>query len=253
MSTFEVQASEDQDFVGSLIEKDLVFVDISAFIELLMTDDMSSFDKDSLSKLQALFRGRKTRDGAYKRAKEGATILCPFLASPPSVLEATLSLMNFGWQIGSNLEGSALLPTCQGISPESVFFDLGCGDGTMLIGIARATGAKCIGVEIDNTLCRTARRRAAEAGVGDIVEVQECDLAAFTFGANSPTVVFAFLVPSCLTVLSRALFRSLASGTLLILYKFPLPAEDGWTPLKEVVVEDAVKAGAQATVYLYKV
>jgi SAM-dependent methyltransferase len=215
---------------------------------------MSSFDNDSLSKLQALFRGRKTRDGAYKRAKEGGTILCPFLASPPSVLEATLSLTSVRWQTGSALEGSALNPSLdRGLGPESVFFDLGCGDGTMLIGIALATGAKCIGVEIDNTLCRTARRRAAEAGVGDIVDVQECDLAAFTFGSTTPTVVFAFLVPSCLTVLSRVLFRSLAPGTLLILYKFPLPADDGWVALKEVEVEDAVKAGAKTTVFLYKV
>ena len=209
---------------------------------------MPGFDSDALSKLQAVLRGRRTRNGAYKRAKEGATILCPFLASPPSVLQAVLSLTNATTSTDTHTDLNKL-------NSSSVFYDLGCGDGTVLIGIAKATGAKCIGVEIDETLCLTAQRKAAEAGVGDHVEVRQGDLATFSLRdeatASQPIVIFAFLVPSCLDVLSQSIFKHLASGTVLLLYKFPLHVKHGWVIQREVVVADAVKMGAEAIVFMY--
>ena len=81
-----------------------------------------------ISKLQALFRGKVAREGEYKRAKAGADILCPFLASPPSVVAAILQLSN--GQLGK----------------DSLFYDLGCGDGQILTGVAAATGDNNIGV-----------------------------------------------------------------------------------------------------------
>ena len=68
-----------------------------------------------------------------------------------------------------------------------------------------------------------------------------------------PRVLFIFLVPSCLTVLSIGLLRSLPTGTLLLLYKFPLPEADGWVPVEQRTVDDAVKPGAKALVFLYRV
>jgi len=192
-----------------------------------------------ISKFQAVFRGKVTREGEYKRAKEGADILCPFLASPPSVVAAILQ------QTSGKLGGK-----------EAVFYDLGCGDGQVLIGVAAATGAKCIGVDISDMLCATARRKSLEAAVETLVDVRQGDLSTFSFNCDSdgiPTVVFAFLVPSCLQVLSRGLFKTLPKGASLLTYKFRLPAEEGWEPVTVVAVDDAVKAGALASVFCYVV
>ncbi len=67
----------------------------------------------------------------------------------------------------------------------------------------------------------------------------------------SANIQLYILVPSCLMVLSKSIFRRLKTGTFLMLYKFPLPTEDGWTPITEMIVDDAIKAGAQASVFLY--
>jgi SAM-dependent methyltransferase len=199
----------------------------------LTSTSAKSMDSLGISKLQALFRGKTTRKGEYKRAKEGATVLCPFLASPPSVLDAVLKL------------------TDKKLNSDSSFYDLGCGDGQILIGVAKMTNARCVGIDISEILCATARRRAREAGVEDRVNVRVGDLAELSLDDEEPTALFAFLVPSCLMVLSKSIFRRLKTGTFLILYKFPLPTEDGWTPITEMIVDDAVKAGAQASVFLY--
>ncbi len=191
-----------------------------------------------ISKLQALFRGKVTREGEYKRAKAGADILCPFLASPPSVVAAIVQLSN----------GQ--------LDKDSLFYDLGCGDGQILTGVAAATGARCIGVDISDLLCSTAHRKALEAKVEALVQVRHGDLSSFSFdyaGDGIPAAVFAFLVPSCLQVLSQGLFKTLPKGVLLLLYKFPLPVEDGWIPITEVIVDDAVKVGSLARVFCYLV
>jgi len=201
----------------------------------MMTENMVA---KGISKFQALFRGKVTREGEYKRAKMGADILCPFLSSPPSVITAILQHAN--GKLGKY----------------SILYDLGCGDGQVLIGVAAATGAKCIGVDISDFLCATARRKSLEASVGSLVEVWRCDLSTFSFNFDrdgTPTAVFAFLVPSCLQVLSKGLFKTLPKGTLLFLYKFPLPLQDGWTPFAEATVDDAVKQGSLATLFCYLV
>ena len=177
-----------------------------------------------ISKLQALMRGKKTSEGEYSRAKAGATILCPHYASPPSVIEAILSL------VGNKLDDA-----------DSLFYDLGCGDGTVLIGVASALhNTTCIGIDVDATLCATARRKRSEVetNISDRITIRQEDLAQFSFSSNdegdcikngaSPSVVFAFLVPSCLKILSGTILKDLEKGTILLSYKFPLPEVDGW-------------------------
>ena len=214
---------------------------------------MSSFDVSALEKLQAKWKGMRTREGEYARAKAGATILCPYLASPPSVVDAVLKLAQVKLSENSF----------------SLFYDLGCGEGNVLVGVAKALekidvqSCHFVGIDIDSTLCATARRRVLEAGLQEKVEIRQQDLATITSFTSYtgkdhtvdkvilPSVIFVFLVPSCLEILSKVLFKDLPQGTYLILYKFPLPSSDGWHPVATVTVDDAVKKGAKSEVFLY--
>src|SRR5215207_1935913 len=59
------------------------------------------------------------------------------------------------------------------VGPGDTVYDLGCGDGRIVIAAARDFGARGIGVEIDPVLVREARENARKAGVADKVEIRQ--------------------------------------------------------------------------------
>jgi predicted RNA methylase len=192
---------------------------------------MSHLDEEkilALSKLQAKFRGERSRELHGKRAKDGKMV-CPFLASTPRIITDIQTMIK--------------------VSPSDIVYDLGSGDGVILIGIAKQTGARCIGVEIDDVLCATAVRRAFEEGVSDLVSIQQGDVAESSF--RDATVIFTFLVPSCQDIVSGMLREQCARGTRIIAYKFPLPKSDGWIPEQTLRTDDVVKMGTETNLYLY--
>jgi methylase of polypeptide subunit release factors len=83
----------------------------------------------ALANIQAKFRGDRSRTVHVRRAKEGKAMICPFLASTPRVVDDILALVG-------------------PMDASDVVYDLGSGDGPLLIGIAQATGARCIGVRL---------------------------------------------------------------------------------------------------------
>jgi len=89
----------------------------------------------ALANIQAKFRGDRARTVHVKRAKEGKAMICPFLASTPRVVDDILALVG-------------------PMGAFDVVYDLGSGDGPLLIGIAQATGARCIGVRCACVACR---------------------------------------------------------------------------------------------------
>ncbi|CAM9269464.1 unnamed protein product, partial [Ectocarpus fasciculatus] len=107
-----------------------------------------------------------------------------------------------------------------------VVIDVGCGDASVLIDLAKTSGARCIGYEIDSVLCATARRKIAESGLTSVVIV-EGDIMSADFSVA--TVIYIFLVPSCLQALSPLLLKKALPGTRIVSYHFPFPEEDGWT------------------------
>jgi len=183
----------------------------------------------ALANLQAKFRGDHARKVHVKRAQEGAVVVCPFLACTTVVIDDILSL-------------------CP-IAKTDTVFDLGSGDGSVLIGVSTKTGATCIGIEIDGLLCATANRKARENNVSELITIIEGDVATGNFTAAS--VIIIFLVPSCLAVLSPLLKQQCVRGTRIVCYKFPLPRIDGWAPIRTTETDDVVKVGARAALYSY--
>jgi len=183
-------------------------------------------DVGKLCKIQALFRGKRSRQVHVERAKRGEAIICPFVRSTPRVVDAMI-------------KGAC-------ISEADVVYDLGCGEGDILVHVLQKTGARCFGFEIDAVLVETCRRRCRNLGVADDrVNIQLQDIV--DIDVSSATVVCLFLVPSCLEVLSTKFKEQCAPGTRICCFKYPLPAKDGWVPASVFEVDEVLKGGRDAT------
>ena len=165
-------------------------------------------EEGTISKLQALFRGRHSRAIHVKRKQDGAEIVCPFVSGNSEVFSSACRIANIG--------------------SSDVVVDLGCGDGAALVYISLYTGAKCIGYEIDPVLSATARRRLHDSGTTSF-DIYDKDI--YTADLSVASVVYIFLVPSAMKAISSLLLSRAAPGTRVVSYMFPLPSEDGWEPV----------------------
>jgi len=99
------------------------------------------------------------------------------------------------------------------VGPGDVVYDLGAGDGRVVIAAAAKFGARGVGVEIDARLVAQARENAARAGVADRVRFLQQDLFATELG--EATVVALYLSPNFNAKLRPALL-ALAPGTRIV-------------------------------------
>jgi SAM-dependent methyltransferase len=121
--------------------------------------------------------------------------------------------------------------TLAGVGADDVVYDLGCGDGRIVIEAARRFGARGVGVDIDPKLVREARRNAERAGVADRVTILEQDL--FTTALADATVVMLYLSPAINLRLRPKLLRELRPGARIVSHEHDL---GDWRPEKTIVV-----------------
>ncbi len=100
-----------------------------------------------------------------------------------------------------------------GAGPGDVVYDLGAGDGRVVIAAAAKFGARGVGVEIDPWLVAQARQSAARAGVADRVHFLQQDLFATDLG--EATLVALYLSPN-LNMKLRPALLALAPGTRIV-------------------------------------
>ncbi len=112
-----------------------------------------------------------------------------------------------------------------------VVYDLGSGDGRIVIAAARQTGVTGVGIELDTGLIRIARAEALKAGVADKVTFSQSDL--FATDLSRATVVTLYLSPSMNLRLRAKLQRELRPGARIVSHRFPI---GDWTPDEDVVV-----------------
>ena len=98
--------------------------------------------------------------------------------------------------------------------PTDVVYDLGSGDGRIVITAARRFGARGVGIEIDTQLIKLSNRRAQEAGVSRRVRFLQQDL--FTSDLSAATVVTMYLGPVLHQRLRPILQRQLRPGTRIV-------------------------------------
>lgn len=113
-----------------------------------------------------------------------------------------------------------------------VVFDLGCGDGRVVIAAVKVKGARGICVDIDPQRIRESRDNAAAAGVQEHIRFLQQDL--FATDIREATVVMLFLSPEVNLKLRPKLWRELRPGTRVISYVHDM---SGWKPERIVTVQ----------------
>ena len=111
------------------------------------------------------------------------------------------------------------------VGPQDLVFDLGSGDGRILITAADEFGARGVGIEIDQALVTQAQAKAREAGVENKVEFRLGDM--YAADVRSATVVTLFLHPQPNLKLRPKLRSELQAGARVVSYVWDMA---DWTP-----------------------
>ncbi len=115
------------------------------------------------------------------------------------------------------------------VSADDVVYDLGSGDGRIVVLAAQKYGARGVGIEIDPKLVAISRQVANEAGLSEKVTFIEGDL--FTADISRATVVTLYLSISVNRELEAKLKRELRPGTRIVSHQFAI---GNWPPERTV-------------------
>lgn len=130
------------------------------------------------------------------------------------------------------------------VTSDDVVYDLGSGDGRIVITAAQKYCAHAVGVEINPDLYRQSSERIKELGLGDRAHIQCEDM--FNVSLHRATVVTLYLLTSFNEKLRPKLERELHPGVRVVCHDFHIP---GWDP--EKVVDVTSRNGLPHKLYLY--
>ncbi len=119
------------------------------------------------------------------------------------------------------------------VGANDVVYDLGSGDGRIVILAAQKYGARGVGIELDPQLVERSRQIAREAEVAGRVNFVVGDL--FDADISEATVVTLYLSYSVNRRLKPKLLRELRPGTRIVSHQFSMGS---WAPEKRIPVED---------------
>jgi hypothetical protein len=125
------------------------------------------------------------------------------------------------------------------VKKDDILYDLGSGDGRIVIAAARDFGARAVGIEIDEKLVAESTENARRANVADRASFRKEDI--FKADIHEATVVTLFLLPGVNQMLIPKLHKELRPGTRIVSHSFDM-AE--WKP-------DAVLTGYGSNVYFW--
>lgn len=143
------------------------------------------------------------------RAQEEGDFEVPFVPTPEKVVAEMLRLAK--------------------IHTQDVLYDLGSGDGRIVITAARKFGISGVGIDINPERIKEARTNARKAGVADRVSFRQEDL--FQADISKATIVTLYLLPSVNLRLKPKLFKDLRAGTRIISHDFDM---GDWKPEKVI-------------------
>jgi ribosomal protein L11 methylase PrmA len=83
--------------------------------------------------------------------------------------------------------------------PYDTLFDLGCGDGRVLITAIRQGCTRAVGIDMDSKVVEKARKNIAESEYGESIEVLERDM--MEVDMTSADIIFVYLLPAALSML----------------------------------------------------
>jgi precorrin-6B methylase 2 len=117
------------------------------------------------------------------------------------------------------------------VTKNDVVYDLGCGDGRIVITAAKKYGATGTGIDINPQRIKEAKQNAAQAQVTDKVTFMEGDL--FETDFSKASVVTLYLLPSVNLKLRPILLKQLKPGTRIVSHAFDM---GDWKPDQKIEV-----------------
>lgn len=171
-----------------------------------------------------------------------------------ALLLATIPATSFAQKFGAAENLAPYIPTPESIVQRmleaahvkvgDVVYDLGAGDGRIVIMAAQRYGAKAVGVEIMPDLCRKAAQRIQALGLTDRAQMLEDSV--FRVDLSPATVVTMFFLTSSNERIKPNLEKYLRAGARVVSNEFPIK---GWRPAEVV----HVKNGAMNhSIYVYE-
>lgn len=143
-----------------------------------------------------------------QEAAAAAKLDVPYVPTPQEVVDRMLELAKVG--------------------KKDVLYDLGCGDGRIVVTAAKKYGARGTGIDLDPTRIAEAKENAKKAGVQDRATFRVGDL--FKTDVSEATVVTLYLLPTVNAKLRPQLWKQLKVGTRVVSHAFDMGAE--WPPEK---------------------
>ncbi len=129
----------------------------------------------------------------------------PYVPTPVPVVDAMLDLAK--------------------VSKSDTVYDLGCGDGRIVVRAASRFGCRGVGVDLNPERVKEAKANAAKAGVSALTRFEVGDV--FEFDFSAATVVTMYLLPSVNLKLRPRLLKELKPGTRLVSHDFNM---GDWEP-----------------------
>jgi SAM-dependent methyltransferase len=165
-------------------------------------------------------------------AQVGPNEEIPFVPTPIEVIDRMLELAE--------------------IKQEDVVYDLGSGDGRIVIRAAKKCGARGVGIEMDPDLLQKSRKTAAAEGVGDLIEFRSED--AMRADISPATVITLYMLPWFNEAMKPNFQKYLKPGSRIVAHDFGI---EGWEPDRTLrLPEPEVKIGGLVhyhTIYLWQV
>ena len=131
-----------------------------------------------------------------------------------------------------------------GVTSDDTVYDLGSGDGRVVITAAQKYGARAVGIEIMPELCKKARQRVESLGLGDRVRIVEGS--ALRVDLKPATLITMFFMTNSNERL-RPVLEKLRPGTRVVSNAFPI---SGWHAVEVVHVREGKM---EHTIYVYRI
>lgn len=133
-----------------------------------------------------------------------------------------------------------------------VVYDLGSGDGRIVIRAAKKYGARGVGIELDSELIELSWKKAKEEGVSHLVEFRQED--ALKVDVSPATAVTLYMLPWFNAMLRPTLQQQLKPGSRVVAHDFDI---EGWPPTRvEKLPEIEIREGGykhQHVLYLWRI
>jgi SAM-dependent methyltransferase len=156
---------------------------------------------------------------------QDAPSLAPYVPTPQDVVEQMLDLAR--------------------VTSGDVVYDLGCGDGRLVITAAKKHGARGVGIDFDPERIAESKANAKQAGVDHLVSFRQQD--AMQTDVSGATVVTLYLLSSSNLKLRPMLTKQLKPGARIVSHAFSM---GDWEPERSVDFRDS--NGSTRRLYLWR-